>query len=68
MYRARAIYNALKHGLLPWWMYERQRHYDCTYWEHLVINLKYACRWMMFTEDASDVEFEKNNHVQPAHR
>lgn len=61
--RLRAIYGALKYGILPWWMYERVKHYECSYWQHLRINLRYALRWALFKEDKSDVEFEiKTNH------
>lgn len=56
--RLRAIYKALYHGLLPYWMYESEKHYDCSYWQHLLINLRYAFRWLTFREDQSDIEFE----------
>lgn len=62
--RFRAIYNALKHAILPWWMYEQSCHYDCGYWHHMWINIIYALRWLTFQEDQSDIEFETqhNNH------
>lgn len=60
--RIKAIYSAIKHGLLPYWMYEKEKHYSCGYWEHLIINVKYALRWMTFNEDQEDIEFEKQNH------
>lgn len=56
--RARAIYNALKFGLLPYWCYEKEKHYDCSYWLHLRINLQYAFRWLTFREDPTDIDFE----------
>lgn len=60
--RIRAIYNALKHGILPWWMYEDARHYDCSYWYHLWTNLQYAWRWITGAETPDDIQFETNNH------
>lgn len=57
--RARAILYCLKYGLLPWWVYEDKKHYDCGYWEHLWVNLVYAWRWLTYTETCSDIQFEK---------
>jgi hypothetical protein len=56
--RIRAVYKSLYHGILPHWMYEKQRHYNCSYLYHLWINIKYALRWMTFKEDQSDIDFE----------
>lgn len=58
MVRLRAILYCLKFGLLPWWAYEATRHYNCSYWQHLLINAGYAWRWLSFQEDASDWQFE----------
>lgn len=58
MVRLKAILNCLYFGLLPWWMYEKKRHYDCSYVYHLVINIQHAWRWATFHEDESDKEFE----------
>jgi hypothetical protein len=64
--RFRAIYNALHHGILPYWCYEKQRHYECSYWQHLWINIQYAFRWATFREFESDIEFEKQtNNLKP---
>jgi hypothetical protein len=57
--RLKAIWCCVKFGLLPWWCYEKQRHYDCSYWQHLAINAAYAWRWLIFQEDESDREFER---------
>lgn len=59
MVRVTAIAYSLLYGLFPYWVYERKCHYDCTYLQHLVINLKYSWRWLSFQEYESDVEFEK---------
>jgi hypothetical protein len=57
--RLRAIYKAMYHGLMPYWVYEKQRHYDRSYIRHLWINLSYAFRWATFRELDSDIEFKK---------
>jgi hypothetical protein len=62
MIRLRAIYYSLKHGLLPWWLYESTPHYDCSYWYHLWINMKYAARWLTFQEDEADWAFERETN------
>lgn len=59
--RIKAICSAVKHGFLPSCLYEKTKHYECSYLRHLWINIKYACRWASFCEDQSDIEFEKNN-------
>lgn len=61
--RIRAIYKALKHGILPWWMYEDKKHYNGSYLQHLCINIQYAWRWITFNELESDIEFEKEVNV-----
>ena len=62
--RLRAIYMALYHGILPYWCYEKEKHYKCSYWRHLLINLRYAFRWAAFIEFESDTEFEKQINNQ----
>lgn len=57
--RIKAIWNCLKYGLLPWWVYEKEKHYDSSYWQHLWINLTYAWRWLLWKETCSDIQFEK---------
>lgn len=61
--RIKAIYCALKFGILPYWCYEQKRHYKCSYIQHLLINTKYAFRWFTFRESENDIQFEKEtNH------
>jgi len=61
--RARAIWFALKYGVLPWWTYEAECHYPAEgtsgYLAHLRLNLGLAWRWATFTESSLDVEFER---------
>lgn len=65
--RLEAIYKAFYYGLLPYWCYEKERHYSCSYFQHLIINVKYAWRWITFNEDQSDIEFEINTNKQKRH-
>lgn len=57
--RIKAIACALWFGLLPWQLYEKKKHYECSYLQHLWLNIKYACRWLFFKETESDREFER---------
>jgi hypothetical protein len=59
MHRLRAIIYAFWYGILPWWMYEEKRHYECSYLAHLWLNITYAMRWLFFLESESDRAFEK---------
>jgi hypothetical protein len=56
--RRRAIYCALKYGLLPSRFYEKERHYACSYWAHLWMNLGVALRWLTGFETTDDIDFE----------
>jgi hypothetical protein len=61
--RARAIWFALKYGVLPWWLYESECHYEGEgvrgYLPHRLVNLGLAWRWASFAESADDVAFER---------
>jgi len=56
--RMRAIAHAIYFGVMPYWVYEQVKHYDCSYLQHLAINVRYAWRWITYQEDESDREFE----------
>lgn len=58
MVRIRAILNCFFFGIMPWWVYEKNRHYQCSYLQHLCINIQYAWRWITYREDESDRDFE----------
>lgn len=59
MKRLKAIYFCLKFGVLPFWMYEKECHYKgMTYFNHLVLNIKYALVWITFRETSEDIQFE----------
>ena len=68
MTRIRAILKALFYGIMPYWTYESVRHYECSYFTHLVINIRYAWRWITYSEDESDRDFElkTNNNGKEA--
>lgn len=57
--RRRAIWCALKYGLLPWRAYEREKHYDKGYFGHAGMNIAYAWRWLRRRETDEDIEFEQ---------
>mgnify|MGYP003451633122 CR=1 FL=1 len=45
--RIKAIWCCLFYGLMPWWVYEQECHYKGdSYWQHLVMNVKYAGVWI----------------------
>ena len=58
--RRRAIGCALYYGIMPWWVYEDESHYDCGYVRHLLLNLGYAARWACRREREEDREFERS--------
>lgn len=57
VWRAGMIGEALFYGLLPSRVYERERHYDCSYWRHAAMNLALAWRWATWRETSDDREF-----------
>jgi hypothetical protein len=58
--KARAIFNCIYFGIMPWWVYERNRpHYDCTYREHLNMNMMQAWIWFTNLYVHEDVSFER---------
>jgi len=46
----RGIFDCIKYGLLPFWCYEKHKHYECSYWQHLLINIKYAW-WLIWNKE-----------------
>ena len=44
---------------MPWWVYEKKKHYTRSYWRHLKLNLETAVLWLLFKEKSSWVDFEK---------
>jgi len=60
--RLRAILCALWFGIIPWWVYEEERHYPEPYLEHLWLNLVYAAHWALGRQTLGDVRFELENN------
>lgn len=42
--RGRAIWDCLRFGIRPWWMYEDEPHHDLAYIRHLWINVAQIAR------------------------
>lgn len=63
--KLRAIKYALFYGIMPYWIYEHSKHYNCSYWQHLIMNLQYAYRWLINDIGYSDIKFELTTN---AHR
>lgn len=63
--RLHAIACALFYGLAPSWVYEKERHYGCSYWTHLGMNLGLAWRWATWRETAEDRKFEATTNALP---
>lgn len=57
--RIRAIFCCLYFSIIPWWMYEKKKHYRRSYLLHLKLNLETALGWLLFREKPSWIEFEK---------
>ena len=55
--RIRAIFNFLYFGIMPSWVYEKQRHYRCSYWVHLRMNMSGLVDWVMLRENDDDIAF-----------
>ena len=58
----RAIFYSMKYAILPYWMYESVKHYECSYWNHFIENMRYAARWINGDVDESDYEFERKTN------
>ena len=59
MLRLRAIWCCLYFSIVPWWVYEKYRHYQSSYLRHLRLNLETAWLWLTFRESPTWVDFEK---------
>lgn len=57
--KLRAIFCCTYFSIVPWWVYEKEKHYERTYWKHLKLNWKQAMIWLTGKETEDDIEFEK---------
>ena len=46
-------------GILPWWIYEKKKHYRRTYWKHIKLNFGDARAWLLRRETQEDIDFEE---------
>jgi hypothetical protein len=46
MKKVKEILQCFLYGALPYWCYEKKRHYGCSWYEHLKINLNYGI-WLI---------------------
>ena len=56
--KLRAIFCCLYFGITPWWFYQKEKHYDGTYLNHLKLNLQYAKLWITNSYTEDDIKFE----------
>ena len=57
--KLRAIFCCTYFSIAPWWIYEKKKHYERTYWKHLKLNWEQAMIWLTGKETEDDIEFEK---------
>lgn len=60
--RRRAIWRALRFGLMPWWLYESEKHHEGSWLHHSAVNVYYAARWAFGCETAEDRKFERETN------
>jgi len=44
---------------MPWWIYEKKKHYRKTYWKHIKLNFAQIKTWLLREETQEDMDFEK---------
>ena len=44
---------------MPWWTYEKKKHYRRTYWKHLKLNFSHIKVWLLKQETQEDIDFEE---------
>ena len=57
--RIRAIFCCLYFSILPWWIYEKNKHYDSTYFRHIKLNFEQIKVLLLKQETNEDLDFEK---------
>ena len=57
--RIRAIFCCIYFSIVPWWIYEKKKHYRRTYWKHLKLNFGQIKTWLLKQETQEDIDFEK---------
>ena len=57
--RIRAIFCCIYFSIVPWWIYEKKKHYGTNYLKHMKLNLTQIKVWLLKQETQEDIEFEK---------
>ena len=47
---------------MPWWIYEKKKHYTGTYWRHIKLNFGQIKIWLLKQETQEDIDFEKQTN------
>lgn len=48
---------------MPWWIYEKKKHYDTHYLKHIKLNLSQIKVWLLKQETQEDLDFEKETNT-----
>lgn len=43
---------------MPWWIYEKKKHYATNYLKHMKLNLSQIKVWLLKQETQEDLDFE----------
>ena len=62
--RIRAIFCCIYFSVVPWWVYEKEKHYERTCWKHIKLNFGQIKAWLLKQETQEDIDFE--NEVNPS--
>ena len=61
--RIRAIFCCFYFSLMPWWIYEKKKHYDTHYLKHIKLNLSQIKVWLLKQETQEDIDFERETNT-----
>ena len=48
---------------MPWWIYEKKKHYDTHYLKHIKLNLSQIKVWLLKQETQEDIDFERETNT-----
>ena len=57
--RIRAIFCCIYFSVVPWWVYEKKKHYKSTYFKHIKLNFEQLKVWLLKQATEEDIEFEQ---------
>ena len=61
--RIRAVFCCIYFSLMPWWIYEKKKHYDTNYLKHMKLNLSQIKVWLLKQETQEDLDFERETNT-----